>query len=655
MIKNGYFMDKYVPCFVSKYSRRTPLIHLGYYMRMLTVDYALRSFLNSVSSSSVQIISCGAGFDTSFFRFADAGFLSPDVCVYEVDFKEVVERKIQCILNSESLQNCIGPFKVNSEGLIGSQYKLLGSDLQDLNKLESNLLSVGVRFQIPTLILSEVAICYMDEDSASKLIEWAAVKFMNSTFVTYEQVYPNDGFGVVMEKHFENMKSPLLSLSKYPSLEQQEERYTSKGWSTCRAGTAYEMFLKITSPEERRRIALLEPFDEFEEWHLEGCHFALIVATKGSLVDWDIKHMNIAIDRGICEPSKKEIHWELNTAAVFRFMHQTVKLPSEDDGHILVIGGFGPSSDSLHGRRHEVLRISLRDNDALFNEINVEEVKMESDVRLDCLHHTCTRLSLRGPDGSTRILLYGGRHSPCKPLNIRPLILSVRTVGEDMTMHVETTELGENMPLSRWRHSAVCVNFGTHDNVLVFGGRTTDMKILHNLLIWMVKSEDASLSWTEVKDASTSWPSARFSHSATVWQKRTMVVSGGLDKDILPLRDIWYYNTDSTTWQELPVCGILPRYSHTSAVSGDKLILIGGVNTLPGRQPGICVVDLNENSCVEFRLPAQDPEHPIMLHNHTSEVVDDLTVIVIGGGGNCFSFGTMFNGHVMKIDLDQFR
>jgi tRNA wybutosine-synthesizing protein 4 len=52
----------------------------------------------------------------------------------------------------------------------------------------------------------------------------------------------------------------------------------------------------------------------------------------------------------------------------------------------------------------------------------------------------------------------------------------------------------------------------------------------------------------------------------------------------------------------------------------------------------------------------QNPSCPIMLHNHSSEVIDnETTILVVGGGGNCFSFGTAFNNYGVRIDLQQFR
>lgn len=128
------------------------------------------------------------------------------------------------------------------------------------------------------------------------------------------------------------------------------------------------------------------------------------------------------------------------------------------------------------------------------------------------------------------------------------------------------------------------------------------IQVLGDVLIWTIRASDVSINCREVlhqKDG----PSARFSHSAAVWRKETMVVTGGLDEDMLPLRDIWCFSLKEEAWHELDVAGMLPRYSHTSAICGDQLVLIGGVNTLPGSQPGVCVVDLCTASCTEYALP----------------------------------------------------
>ncbi|XP_069677007.1 tRNA wybutosine-synthesizing protein 4-like isoform X2 [Periplaneta americana] len=679
MARNGYFKDDYVPYFVSKCNRRTPLIHLGYYMRVLTIDFTLRSFLEELSAQSAQIVSCGAGFDTSFFRLAANSVLHPNVRFFEIDFKEVVERKTECIRSSKPLQDCIGPYEVNQNGaggLVGSQYHLVACDLQVLDKLESSLKLAGVNFSLPTLLLAECAICYMDEASASSLIEWAASKFEDSTFVTYEQVYPNDGFGIVMQKHFEDMNSPLLSLTKFPDLESQEERYTSRRWESCNVWTALDMFQQILSPGERKKIVSLEPFDELEEWHLEGCHFALMVASKGNLTDWFLKYADVP-QRPIGMSERPHVEWELVETLcrqpICRFAQKSVKVTGNNCCDILIIGGFGPSAESLHGRRHEVINIYSRkeqhmeneSTSAVGNNLDVEDVIQECDVKLDMLHHTCTRLSLYGPDGATRIMVYGGRYSPCRAVNSWPVILTVVKCETGLCIRMEKSETAsiENAPQARWRHSAVCLigssSLHAEDHVAVFGGRTSDFRVLQDLHVWTVNASDLKISCREVTDCSSSssrsWPSARFSHSAAVWRKSSMVVTGGLGEELMPFNDVWCFSLESETWSKLTVDGMLPRYSHTSAIYEDKLVLIGGVNTLPGNQPGVCVVDLNTTSCCEYTLPMQDSMRPIMLHNHTSELIDSTTIVTIGGGGNCFSFGTVFNNCIVKINAQQFR
>lgn len=116
--------------------------------------------------------------------------------------------------------------------------------------------------------------------------------------------------------------------------------------------------------------------------------------------------------------------------------------------------------------------------------VDVEGVLLEN-VKLGVLHHTCTRLSLRGPDGMTRVMVYGGRHSPRIAVNAWPIILSVfrGETGPRMTVASSDTAATcwNNAPVPRWRHSSVCLKYPTpapiQDYVVVFGGRTLDFKV----------------------------------------------------------------------------------------------------------------------------------------------------------------------------------
>ena len=124
------------------------------------------------------------------------------------------------------------------------------------------------------------------------------------------------------------------------------------------------MFLQIASYDERLKIINLEPFDELEEWHLEGCHFALMVASKGSLTDWFLKYADISQHVMISCVRRPCVQWDIvqsaSEPAMCRFAHKTVKIREKGGFSIVVVGGFGSSTDSLHGRRHEVLNMCSR-------------------------------------------------------------------------------------------------------------------------------------------------------------------------------------------------------------------------------------------------------------------------------------------------------
>jgi hypothetical protein len=123
--------------------------------------------------------------------------------------------------------------------------------------------------------------------------------------------------------------------------------------------------------------------------------------------------------------------------------------------------------------------------------VDVEDVLLE-DVKLDMLHHTCTRLSLCGPDGTTRVMVYGGRYSPRRAVNAWPIILSVSSwdVGRRLTVASSNTAAtdGKHAPVPRWRHSAVCLKSSTptpiQDYVVVFGGRTLDFRVSLTITFW---------------------------------------------------------------------------------------------------------------------------------------------------------------------------
>ena len=94
---------------------------------------------------------------------------------------------------------------------------------------------------------------------------------------------------------------------------------------------------------------------------------------------------------------------------------------------------------------------------------------------------------------------------------------------------------------------------------------------------------------------------------------------------------------------------VTPRFSHTSHVIGDRLVVVGGVGLADS--PPIEVFNLITGEVAKAELPASVAGELVMPHNHGSVVLGGQLYLV-GGGGNCFSFGTHYN-KTFRIDLGQ--
>uniref|UniRef100_A0A1B6GTW1 Leucine carboxyl methyltransferase 1 n=1 Tax=Cuerna arida TaxID=1464854 RepID=A0A1B6GTW1_9HEMI len=220
-VSTGYFNDEFLCHFVQKCPRRAPLIHLGYSVRAAIINALVDKFVSHCTSLK-QIVSLGAGFDTLYFKLRKK---NPNISIayFELDLPRVVKKKILCIQRSKVLSHYVEQFVESDDGLLSEQYRLLATDLRDTEAVRKLLYKHGLDWNLPTLFLSECAITYLEEERSTRLIKLAS-EFENATFVTYEQIHPDDGFGLVMVRHFAALQSPLMSVRLYPSLDHQKQR-----------------------------------------------------------------------------------------------------------------------------------------------------------------------------------------------------------------------------------------------------------------------------------------------------------------------------------------------------------------------------------------------------------------------------------------------
>ncbi|XP_037543073.1 tRNA wybutosine-synthesizing protein 4 [Nematolebias whitei] len=639
----GYFKDPFLQHFVAKVTRRAPLINRGYYVRWRAVDHCVRTFLQvTAKCPNRQILSLGAGFDSLYFRLRADGALN-DAVVFEVDFPDVARRKAALIASNINLRgmldSCLpsltGPVYVSS-----SHHLLLGLDVRDESQLEDALGAAGLDWTAPTLILSEVVLTYMETQWSDAVISWAAERLPQSLFVMYEQIHPHDPFGRIMQEHFVKLSSTLHALLQYPDTSTQRRRFLDKGWDCCVCLDMNDFYSQLVPEEERRRVESLEPFDEHEEWHAKCSHYFILTASRGSLMQQALLPVPVSPAPPV-SPSWSPAALNVRTVPVcLEGMGMASTWTGPDQ--VLLTGGSG------RGGRKAESRALVRGPEG-WRSIAVEPSE-HLGVRL---HHTLTRLPAGGA------VIHGGRASPLRPveglfkLTFEPRLLPAAaepTCGDALKVCVEPMICTGSPPSPRWRHTSAVVQHRGRDFLFVFGGKNRSDSVLGDAFFLCLDRQN----WTEIPVDGTA-PAARHSHSACSYQGGALVF-GGLSPRGTPLGDTALLRQTETgfLWETVDVRPPpVPRCSHCAHVVGDKLVVVGGVWWSSEGVPGVVVIDLNTCSSREFSLDTSSVPWPLMLHSFCSELTDpsEPKLLLIGGGGNCFSFGTHLNPQLVSVDL----
>lgn len=143
-----------------------PIMNYGTYLRTVAIDVAIEKFVaRNQEHGSVQVVNLGCGSDLRMVPLLDQ---FPQLSWVDVDFKESVELKARIMKNSELFQQALGASQpVGNEGsgrqLVYStgRYQLGECDLNKTDKV-MDFLSAYTSQQVPTLVLTECVLCYMN-------------------------------------------------------------------------------------------------------------------------------------------------------------------------------------------------------------------------------------------------------------------------------------------------------------------------------------------------------------------------------------------------------------------------------------------------------------------------------------------------------------
>lgn len=252
-----------------------------------------------------QIISLGAGTDTRCFRLFSQKNRRRPLIYHEIDFPSTINRKRMIVQTAPLLKKILpdpvpveegsttGSWRSIPEG-DGNRYWCHALDLRDLAKepqsgqeSEScqNDLVNGLRVDVPTLLISECCLCYLETPEAKKVIKYFADRIPDLGLVLYEPVHPEDPFGRQMVSNLASRKIKMPTLEDYKDPRDQEERLRQAGFTMVEQKTVDKLWERWVSTGEKGRLDNLEGLDEVEEWHLLAAHYIVAWGCRGKGFD----------------------------------------------------------------------------------------------------------------------------------------------------------------------------------------------------------------------------------------------------------------------------------------------------------------------------------------------------------------------------------
>ena len=210
----------------------------------------------------------------------------PWLVYHEIDFETTCAKKRKIVEKTEMAHIFANPTEDedgqwwSSRPLLGGEYYCHSMDLRNLTDPSKTKLP-GLRTDIPTLILSECCLCYLEPTEASQVLNFFTSQIPSIATVIYEPIKPDDAFGEMMVSNLAARGIRMPTLDIYRESEDQEQRLRSAGFDVVKHLTVDAIWEKWVASEEKERVDRLEGLDEVEEWKLLAGHYIVVWGSKG--------------------------------------------------------------------------------------------------------------------------------------------------------------------------------------------------------------------------------------------------------------------------------------------------------------------------------------------------------------------------------------
>lgn len=150
----------------------------------------------------------------------------------------------------------------------------------------------GLRRDVPTLIISECCLCYLDVDTSRDVIKWFMERIPSLGIVLYEPIGISDPFGEMMVANLAARNIRMPSLTSFRTLQDQKSRLLNLGFDGLlseagqEAETIEDIWNRWVPTTEKQRVDGLEGLDEVEEWQMLARHYAVVWGWKG-VMGWE--------------------------------------------------------------------------------------------------------------------------------------------------------------------------------------------------------------------------------------------------------------------------------------------------------------------------------------------------------------------------------